>query len=57
MNYFKDSDIELTVSSNQQLKKITLINNLRPVTYFDSLKLKQNTLESIPFINWLKLNS
>lgn len=57
MTYFKDSEIELTVSSNQQLKQLKLVKNSKPVTYFDSLKLKQQTEVSSNFSKWLKLNS
>jgi predicted HAD superfamily phosphohydrolase YqeG len=57
MNYFKDSEIELTVSSNQQLKKIILIKSLKSVTYFDVLKLKLKGQESKNYASWLKQNS
>ncbi|MBP8033309.1 MAG: M61 family metallopeptidase [Bacteroidia bacterium] len=57
MNYFKDSDIELTVSSNQQLKTLKLVKSSKPVTYFDSLKLKQVDIKSNNFASWIKLNS
>lgn len=57
MNYFKDIDIELTVSSNQQLKTIKLINNFKPTSYFDIIKLKQKDISSSHFLNWIILNS
>jgi predicted metalloprotease with PDZ domain len=57
MNYFKDSEIELTVSSNQQLKTIKLLKSSKPVTYFDSLSLNQTNTKSNNFSKWLKLNS
>ena len=57
MSYFKESDIELTISSNQHLKTIQLVKNPKAITYFDSLKLKQKVVESINFANWIKLNS
>jgi predicted metalloprotease with PDZ domain len=57
MNYFKDSDIELTVSSNQQLKTLKLVKSSKPITYFDSLKLKQVDVKSDNFAKWIKLNS
>ena len=58
MNYFKDSEIELTVSSNQQLKTIKLIRSLKPITYFDTLKLKHQTdAASIHFEKWLNNNA
>ena len=49
INYFKDSDIELIVSSNQHLKSIKLQKSSRPVTYFDVLKLKQSDQQSDNF--------
>ncbi|MBA4240600.1 MAG: hypothetical protein C0448_07735, partial [Sphingobacteriaceae bacterium] len=57
MTYFKDSDIELTVSSNQQLKAIKLVKSSKPITYFTTLKLKQQDKSSENFTKWLKLNS
>jgi predicted metalloprotease with PDZ domain len=57
MNYFKDVDIELVVSSNQQLKAIKLLKNVKPVSYFDVLKLKQKDNSSIHFLKWITLNS
>jgi predicted metalloprotease with PDZ domain len=57
MNYFKDSEIELTISSNQQLKSIKLVKDSKPITYFDLLKLKQQDKSSQNFTKWLKLNS
>jgi len=57
MNYFKDSEIELTVSSSQLLKTIQLVKSSKPVTYFDVFKLKQKDQESATFTKWLSLNS
>ena len=57
MNYFKDSEIELTVSSNQKLKVIKLPIVLKPVTYFDLFKLKQNIIDNQNYLKWVSLNS
>lgn len=57
MIYFKDHDIELTVSSNQQLKTIKLVKNLKPTSYFDVIKLKHKANLSTHFSNWFTLNS
>jgi predicted metalloprotease with PDZ domain len=57
MQYFKDSDIELTVSSNQHLKTIKLVKSSKPVTYFDVLKLKQKDINSKNYKRWIELNS
>lgn len=57
MNYFKDHDIELTVSSNQQLKTIKLVKNSTSTSYFDVIKLKQKAKLSTHFSNWFALNS
>ncbi len=57
MHYFKDSEIELTVSSGQLLKTIKLTKSSKPVTYFDCFKLKQKVQESVTFAKWLALNS
>lgn len=57
MNYFVQSDITLTVSSSQHLKEIKLVKNNKPVTYFDSIKLKQNEGISPNFETWKSLNS
>ncbi|MBI3520971.1 MAG: M61 family metallopeptidase [Bacteroidetes bacterium] len=57
MNYFKDSEIELTVSSNQELKTIKLVKSSKPATYFDTIKLKQKVTDSVSFASWLKLNN
>ena len=56
MDYFKEGNIELIVSSNQQLKTIKLINNIKG-SYFDLIKLKQNESSTIHYLNWLRLNS
>lgn len=56
INYFGDADIELMVSSNQHLKLIKLNRSPKPVTYFDSIKLKLSNRDSTNFNAWLKLN-
>lgn len=57
MNYFKDEDIEITVSSNQSLKQIKLIKSSKSISYFDVFKLKQKDEVSTIFSTWLQLNS
>ncbi len=57
MNYFNDSEITLTLSSNQQLKTIKLIKSSKPVTYFDIIKLNLKTNDSKNYKTWLTLNS
>jgi predicted metalloprotease with PDZ domain len=57
MQYFKETDIELTVSSNQQLKTIKLVKSSKPITYFDTLKLKQKDINSLNYKRWIELNS
>jgi predicted metalloprotease with PDZ domain len=57
MQYFKESDIELTVSSSQYLKTIKLVKSSKPVTYFDLLKLKQKDINSKNYKRWIELNS
>lgn len=57
MNYFKDEEIEMTVSSNQNLKQIKLIKPFKSVSYFDVFKLKQKDEVSTVFSTWLQLNS
>lgn len=57
MYYFKDSDIELVVSSNQHLKTIKLVNNQKSTSYFDLIKLKQKKNSETNFVNWVTLNS
>lgn len=57
MNYFKDEEIDLTVSSNQNLKQIKLLKPSKPVSYFDAFKLKQKDEVSTVFSTWLQLNS
>jgi predicted metalloprotease with PDZ domain len=56
INYFGEADIELVVSSNQHLKSVKLSRNTKPVTYFDSMKLKLTNQDSANFNSWLKLN-
>ena len=57
MQYYKESDLVLTVSSNQQLKTLKLVKNSKPLTYFDVLKLKQKDIGSINYKRWIELNS
>ncbi|MGZ5263485.1 MAG: M61 family metallopeptidase, partial [Kaistella sp.] len=57
MNYFKEEEIEITVSSNQNLKQIKLIKSSKSVSYFDVFKLKQKDEVSTVFSIWLQLNS
>ncbi len=57
INYFRDADVEIIVSSNQQLKTIKLTKSIKPVSYFDALKLKQSSTSSENFTAWIKLNS
>ena len=57
MNYFKDEDIELTISSNQQLKTIKVLKSEKKLSYFDTFKLKQNGIPHSNFNQWVLLNS
>ncbi|MES2568354.1 MAG: M61 family peptidase [Bacteroidota bacterium] len=57
MNYYRDEEIELTVSSNQNLKQIKLIKSSKPMSYFDVLKLKRKEEVSTVFSSWLQLNA
>jgi predicted metalloprotease with PDZ domain len=57
MSYYKDSEIELSVSSNQQLKIIKLQKPSGAITYFDVLKLKQKDNSGNHFSKWTSLNS
>ncbi|MDF2448248.1 MAG: peptidase [Bacteroidota bacterium] len=57
MNYFKHEEIELTVSSNQQLKQIKLIKASQQTSCFDTFKLKQTNEVSTAFSAWLELNA
>jgi predicted metalloprotease with PDZ domain len=57
MNYFKEEDIEITVSSSQNLKQIKLLKSSKPISYFDVFKLKQSDEVSTVFSSWLRLNS
>ena len=56
IEYFKDSNLELTVSSAQCLKQVTLIKNEKGVTYFHSNKLK-NTNNLDIYTAWKLINS
>lgn len=57
MTYFKDEAIELTISSNQQLKTIKVLNSEKKLSYFDTFKLKQKGTTSFNFNKWILLNS
>ena len=57
MTYFKDGAIELTISSNQQLKTIKVLNFEKKLSYFDTFKLKQKGTTSSNFNKWILLNS
>jgi len=57
MNYFKDEEIELMVSSNQKIKIIKLTVPLKPISYFDLFKLKQKNNDSENYLKWIILNS
>ena len=57
MTYFKDEAIELTISSNQQLKIIKVLNFEKKLSYFDTFKLKQKGTTSSNFNKWILLNS
>jgi predicted metalloprotease with PDZ domain len=56
MNYFKHSDIELTVSSAQRLKTVSLSKNPKGLTYFSNYKLR-NAGNNDVFKAWLTINS
>ena len=57
MNYFKDLDVELSVSSNQQLKVVTLKKDSNKAPYYNTYKLKQKGINTANFKNWILLNS
>jgi predicted metalloprotease with PDZ domain len=57
MNYFKESEIDLTISSNHLLKVIRLLKKPKLVSYFDVLTLKQSVTDSINYKRWIELNS
>ena len=57
MEYFKDANVEITVSSNQKLKTITLVKSSKPISYFNILKLKQRNISEVNFACWQLLNS
>jgi predicted metalloprotease with PDZ domain len=57
MTYFKDGDIDLTVSSNQQLKAIKVLKSDKKLSYFDTYKLKQKGTINSNFNKWILLNS
>ncbi len=57
MNYFKEVNIELTISSNQNLKQIKLLKSSNSNLYFDVIKLKQKDELSTTFAGWISLNS
>jgi predicted metalloprotease with PDZ domain len=57
MHYFNNTEVELTISSNQHLKSIKLVKNSKLTTYFDTLKVKQKVRNSQNFEEWLRCNS
>ena len=56
MSYFKDSEINLTVSSAQNVKQLTLNKNEKGTTYFQNYKLKIKDKSDI-FNEWKAINS
>lgn len=57
MNYFKENEIELMVTSNQQMKQIKLVRSSVSVNYFDVLKLNRKAEKSTNFSAWLSIYS
>lgn len=57
MSYFKTENIELTVSSASQLKKIFLTNGERNSSYFNQMKLSITDAHSACFESWIHLNT
>ena len=57
MNYFKDLDVELSVSSNQHLKVVTPKKDSDKVNYFNTYKLNQKGVNTANFDSWILLNS
>ena len=57
MTYFKNEAIELTISSNQQLKTIKVLRSEKKLSYFDLFKLKQKGNSDLNFNKWVLLNS
>ncbi len=57
INYFKNEDIELTVSSNSILKKIFLPEKELKNSFFEHYTLKLQEGHSKKFYQWIKLNS
>jgi predicted metalloprotease with PDZ domain len=55
-SYFNGLDIQLTISSAQCLKKITLNKSQKSDTFFDILKLKQTTDNQTNYEAWKTLN-
>jgi predicted metalloprotease with PDZ domain len=56
MTYFKAEDIELTVSSGSQLKKIFLTKKREKSSFFDQMKLSITGTHSDAFEQWITLN-
>lgn len=54
--YFKDTEIELTISSNQQLKQVKLVKSSKPISFFDNYKLKCDLASNTNFQAWISLN-
>lgn len=58
MTYFKDNTIQLTISSNHQLKTIQIPVQEKQHSYFDTLKIEHKELkEHEHFKKWMELNS
>ncbi len=56
MTYFKEEDIELTVSSASHLKKIFLTHGKTKSSFFDQMKLSITDTHSGSFEAWITLN-
>jgi predicted metalloprotease with PDZ domain len=56
MMYFKAEDLELTVSSGSQLKKMFLTNKAKKSSFFDQMKLSITGTHSGAFEAWITLN-
>ncbi|MES2513721.1 MAG: PDZ domain-containing protein [Bacteroidota bacterium] len=57
MTYFRDLELEISVSSGQRLKSFNLVKSSKAATYFDSFKLKQVTGNSENYKRWIESNS
>lgn len=56
MAYFNGADIELMVSSSQQLKMVKLVKNTKSATYFDNFKLRLSNPNEANYHAWIKSN-